>query len=390
MLSTETILNKDEGFVHVAVDLAKKVFQVAYKDPSSGKFVNRQYKRTDFKNFLSDSSSFKKHIYVESCGACQYWCRLAESNGHKGTVIPASATKTFISNNKSDCNDAKAIWQLSFVPDLKEIRVRSESNQVMGMLLKCREKLICERTKISNWLRGQLYELGEIASLGGSEKILPVSLSFIEKSKDSQKSWIDMYELIHTSIQKVITSINDQLDALESFIDNFVKENCLCKKLLTIPYIGPINAYALAYVMEDPKYYKNGREFAARAGTTPSFTGTGGEIKILGVGHKGCSVLKRTIYQPALSMYRRNKTDCENDLELKKNRTNSPWISQLSERKPLKKVVCAICNKMARIAWAIAADENCKGYEESKTSLIYKIKTGAIEQIDHSDNELLN
>ena len=40
MLSTtETILNKDEGFVHVAVDLAKKVFQVAYKDPSSGKFV---------------------------------------------------------------------------------------------------------------------------------------------------------------------------------------------------------------------------------------------------------------------------------------------------------------------------------------------------------------
>lgn len=59
MLSTtKTILNKDEGFVHVAVDLAKNVFQVAYKDPSSGKFVNRQYKRTDFKNFLSDSSSF--------------------------------------------------------------------------------------------------------------------------------------------------------------------------------------------------------------------------------------------------------------------------------------------------------------------------------------------
>lgn len=88
MLSTtETILNKDEGFVHVAVDLAKKVFPVAYKDPSSGKFVNRQYKRTDFKNFLSDSSSFKKHIYVESCGTCQYRCRLAEANGHKGTVI---------------------------------------------------------------------------------------------------------------------------------------------------------------------------------------------------------------------------------------------------------------------------------------------------------------
>ena len=39
MLSIETILNKDEGFVHVAVDLAKKVFQVAYKDPSSGNLL---------------------------------------------------------------------------------------------------------------------------------------------------------------------------------------------------------------------------------------------------------------------------------------------------------------------------------------------------------------
>lgn len=60
MLSTtETILNKDEGFVHVAVDLAKKVFQVAYKDPSSGKFVNRQYKRTDLKIFYLTAAHLK-------------------------------------------------------------------------------------------------------------------------------------------------------------------------------------------------------------------------------------------------------------------------------------------------------------------------------------------
>lgn len=170
--TTVKILNNEEQFVHVAVDLAKNYFQVAYKDHVSGKFVNRQFKRSEFTEFVTNQDTFKKHFYVESCGACQYWCRLAVSHGHKGTVIPASSTKTFISNNKSDCNDAKAIWQLSFVPDIKEIHVRSEANQVMGMVLKCREKLIAEKTKISNWLRGQLYELGEITSLGGSEKVL--------------------------------------------------------------------------------------------------------------------------------------------------------------------------------------------------------------------------
>ena len=117
--TTVKILNNEEQFVHVAVDLAKNYFQVAYKDHVSGKFVNRQFKRSEFTEFVTNQDTFKKHFYVESCGACQYWCRLAVSHGHKGTVIPASSTKTFISNNKSDCNDAKAIWQLSFVPDIK-------------------------------------------------------------------------------------------------------------------------------------------------------------------------------------------------------------------------------------------------------------------------------
>lgn len=158
-----------------------------------------------------------------------------------------------------------------------------------------------------------------------------------------------------------------------------------------MPYIGPINAYALAYVMEDPKYYKNGREFAARAGTSPSFTGTGGEVRILGVGKKGCTVLKRTIYQPALMMYQRNKVNCEGSDDLREKRTtNSLWISKMADRKPLKKVVCAICNKMARIAWAIANDKDCVGYDESKTRLIYQIKHGDIDSIDKSAEEQLN
>ena len=90
-------------------------------------------------------------------------------------------------------------------------------------------------------------------------------------------------------------------------------------------------------------------------------------------------------------MYQRNKVNCEGSDELKEKRTtNSIWISKMADRKPLKKVVCAICNKMARIAWAIAADKNCCGYDDSKTSLIYKIKRGDTDSIDKSAEEQLN
>ncbi len=119
MLSTtDSILNNYVDFVHIGVDLAKKVFQVAYKDPVTSRFVNRQFKRSEFIKFLTDKNSFKKHIYVESCGACQYWCRLAESCGHKGTVIPAAANKTFISNNKGSSRVAKAVLTQRKMPHL--------------------------------------------------------------------------------------------------------------------------------------------------------------------------------------------------------------------------------------------------------------------------------
>lgn len=375
MLSTtELILNNNNEYVHIGVDLAKNVIQVAYMDPLKKRFINRQFKRSEFLKFLEDTS-FKKHIYVESCGACQFWCRFAKEHGHEGTIIPAAATKTFICNNKSDYNDAKAIWQLSFVPDIKTIRVRSEKNQVQGMLLKCREKLITERTKLTNWLRGQLYELGEVTSLGGFCKVIPLSAEMIVKAKEENKDWVELFEKIHSSIEVIVEQINTQLKVLNEFIDHFSKEDKLAKQFLTIPYVGPINAYALSFMMEDPKFYKNGRQFAAHAGLTPSFTGTGGETHILGVGMKGSSVLKRTLFQSNLSMLRYNKVDCENDLELKtKRRTNSKWISQLGERLPLKKAVCAISNKVARVAWAIAADPSCDKYDESKTSLLYRIK----------------
>ena len=81
--TTVKILNNEEQFVHVAVDLAKNYFQVAYKDPVSGKFINRQYKRSEFTEFVTNKDTFKKHFYVESCGACQYWCRLALAMGIK-------------------------------------------------------------------------------------------------------------------------------------------------------------------------------------------------------------------------------------------------------------------------------------------------------------------
>lgn len=379
MNTTKTSFTSTDSFVHIGVDLAKNVFQVAYKAPTSSKFVNRQLKRKDFKEFLENANSFKKHIFVEACGSSYYWCRLAIALGHKATIIPATATATFVQNNKSDVNDAKAIWQLSFVPDVKTVRIRSEANQILGTLLKLREKLINERTKLCNWIRGQLYELGFVTSLGDSSKITKLLDDCSEQTKE--KEWSDIFSTVSNVFKDSLKAIEKNIKTTEDYIISYARKDNLCCRLMTIPYIGPVNSVAISYVMEDSSCFKNGRQFASYVGLSPKHTGTGGEIRILGVGEQGHNILKRTIYQSALSMYCRYKERQEQihdstiykDLaeykeKLTEKAENSSWIAQLSRRMPCKKAVCAIANKMVRTAWAVAASNG--GYNYKLSTLV--------------------
>ena len=73
----------------------------------------------------------------------------------------------------------------------------------------------------------------------------------------------------------------------EDYIISYARKDNLCCRLMTIPYIGPVNSVAISYVMEDSSCFKNGRQFASYVGLSPKHTGTGGEIRILGVGEQG-------------------------------------------------------------------------------------------------------
>ena len=57
---------ENQSFVHVGVDLAKNVFQVAYMEPRTNTLVNQQMNRTKFEKFLKDSK-IKFKVVMEAC-----------------------------------------------------------------------------------------------------------------------------------------------------------------------------------------------------------------------------------------------------------------------------------------------------------------------------------
>ena len=344
----------------VGVDLAKSVFQVAYQNPKNSRIYNRQLTRKEFKQFIVEHQG-SLCVGMEACGSAHYWGRESEKLGHQVKIIPAQTVKFINQGNKDDRNDAFCIWQAMHMPQIKTVKIRDENNQVLMSLLKLRDLIIKQKTQMQNNLRGCLYELGIICG-GGCESLIDIAQKTVEQAREERKEWSELIAMVCTNAIGLIKGQAKQLQTIDEYISKYTQGNESCRKLMTIPYVGPVTAAALYAVMFDPENFKNARQFAAYAGFAPTHTGTGGKIIMGGIPLKGNPVLKRVLFQACLALYSRSKRTKGDAAE-----TKPAWITLLSERMPVKKAVCATADKMCRIAWALLHNKEC--YAADKCTL---------------------
>lgn len=110
--------------------------------------------------------------------------------------------------------------------------------------------------------------------------------------------------------------------------------------------MGPITASLLACEMGDGKQFGCSRDFAASVGLVPRQYSTGGRTNLLGISKRGDKNLRRLLVQCARVYLQK--------LEYQRG-TLAEWVRVLLSRRHSNVVACALANKLARIAWAIAA-----------------------------------
>ena len=157
----------------VGVDLAKKYIQVCFKDPVTGKIINKQLTRAQFAKFLAGSKYGPMMVGMEACGTCTYWGHFCLDHGHIPVILPAQLVHANNTGNKDDANDARCIWRLLFLPDIetKKIRLRSTDNQDLMSMMKLQESLAKIETQIENIVRHYLLERG-VTSNKGAESVM--------------------------------------------------------------------------------------------------------------------------------------------------------------------------------------------------------------------------
>jgi hypothetical protein len=90
--------------------------------------------------------------------------------------------------------------------------------------------------------------------------------------------------------------------------------------------------------------FRRGRDFAAWVGVVPRQYSTGGKQKLYGISKRGNIYLRRMLIHGARAVLFRVKYDTGGF---------GQWVHRLAQRAPSNKVVVAIANKLARIAWAV-------------------------------------
>jgi transposase len=105
-------------------------------------------------------------IGIEACGASHHWARILRSFGHEVKLIAPQLVKPYVKRGKNDTADAEALCEAMSRPTMRFVPVKTAEQQAALMMVALRDRLIRNRTQLSNAIRGYAAEFGFTAARG--------------------------------------------------------------------------------------------------------------------------------------------------------------------------------------------------------------------------------
>lgn len=203
-----------------------------------------------------------------------------------------------------------------------------------------RDRLIARRTSTINQIRAFLLERG-ITFRQGRAFLLRTMPSILE---DPEQRLSPMMRGLLSVLYKQWQELEHSIDELSSRIEKLAETDEACKRLRTIPGVGPLVSTAMVAALGNGSAFTKGRHFAAWLGLVPRQHSTGGKPKLLGISRRGNNYLRRMFIHGARSVVTQVRRD---------RHPLGMWMNSLEARAHRNVLVVALANKIARIAWAV-------------------------------------
>jgi len=322
----------------IGIDLGKTTFHLVALGERNKILLRRKFSRSQLLAYTANLPA--SLIGLEACAGAHFMGAALREQGHQVRLIPAQFVKPYRKSNKNDFIDAEAIAEAVTKQNMRFVQIKTQEQLDWQAMHRVRDRLVPRRTALINEIRGFLLERGLTFAARPIylRKNLPTVIEDAEQNLSSHLRWLlDRLWQEWKQTETEIEVITDEIERISN-------EDARCRQLRQIPGFGPLVSTATVAAIGNGSAFRRGRDFAAWVGVVPRQYSTGGKQKLYGISKRGNIYLRRMLIHGARAVLFRVKYDTGGF---------GQWVHRLAQRAPSNKVVVAIANKLARIAWAV-------------------------------------
>ena len=193
----------------LGIDLGKNSCSLAGLDATGAVVVRRRMTREGLVKFVAGLPTCV--VAMEACCGAHFLGRTFVARGHTVRLMSPEYVAPYVKAQKTDDRDAEAIAEAATRPTMRLVTLKSEAQLDLQVLHRARQRLVAERTRLTNQLRAVLLERRVIlpkrrAPLGkrldqlmaNELAISPRALRLIEDLRDEWPSWTAAFKPMTT------------------------------------------------------------------------------------------------------------------------------------------------------------------------------------------------
>jgi transposase len=325
----------------IGIDIGKNSFHVVGLDERGAIVLRQKWSRGQVETRFANMPPCL--IGMEACVGAHHLSRRLRALGHDARLMPAKYVRPYSKGQKNDFRDAEAIAEAIQRPTMKFVATKTADQLDLQALHRVRERLVRQRTGISNQIRAFLLERGVAVRRG--LRFLRAELPDILATR---------CEVLSARMARLIEDLagdwrrlDERIEGLSGEINALARQDTGCERLMSVPGIGPIISSAVVAAIGAGDAFDQGRDFAAWLGLVPKQLSTGDRTILGKISKRGNRYLRVLFVQAAWVVLIRPKSWERYGLK--------PWIEAARKRLHHNVLAIALANKLARIAWSVLA-----------------------------------
>jgi transposase len=249
---------------------------------------------------------------------------------------------------KTDRKDARGLAQLIRMGWFRPVHAKSMGSQEVRALLVARKQLLGRLIDVELSIRGILRGFGL--------KVGPVTRKGFEARIRELVMGQATLEHVATAMLSARAALKAEYERLHKAVLAIVREDVVCRKLMTVPGVGPLVAITYKSAMDDPTRIAKSKAAGALFGLTPKKYQSGEKDMTGGITRAGDEMVRTALYEAANVLLSR----ITRFSKLKR------WGMDVAKRRGSKRAKVALARKIAVILHRMWVDGTTYRWSEAK------------------------